>query len=176
MREQLLLSLVSPQNNGVHFLTPSATDRKLSQGIVHSILAQYDIQRVRARRLGFAVESFQTQLQPDPLEGIMVHVADIFSESPDHLYQQLSYAFSIPEYYGYTIDTLSLFLTDLTWLQKKHHVLLLNIPSSSTMLPPFHSLWALLNQVAQYWQTQGAAFLIFVLQGTSPHQLETPRI
>lgn len=186
MAEQTLLALVHPQNNGVHFLNPAGPDRKLALDVVHTILAQYNIQRGWTHPSGFPVNSQgakaynpRRQAQPSPitlLANTMVHVVDIYSDSPEHIYHQLADAFSIPEYYGYSLDTLHLFLTDLTWLQMKHHVLLLSIPATAKILLDLHSLWTLLDQVAQTWKAKGVAFLTFVLQGKNALAFEAPRM
>lgn len=195
-----MLNIIHPQNNGVHFLSSQGPDSKLSSTIIHSILDQYNIQRGWSHPSGFPVNSPMAMAYnnlpppPSPLQNTMVHVADILNDDPHHLYLQLANAFSIPEYYGYSIETLQFFLTDLSWLHAQHgqppnHVLLLNIsPTSSlahtplsppnTLLPPSHSFWLLLNQISLFWQSKGIAFISFVVlhQPSSTSALETPRL
>lgn len=81
-----------------------------------------------------------------------------------------------------------MFLSDLTWLQMRQHVLLVSIPIMETMAATTaagagagvgadtQTLWSLLQGVAEFWRQKGVVFLVFVLQGKSALQIELPRM
>lgn len=184
MSVQPLLSVLHAQNNGVHFLPPTGPDRRRTVDLVHAVLAQHTIQRNWNHQFTAASAAASGRTNPTSAAAslandTMAHVVTLPTPdpTPDLLYHTLSEAFSIPEYYGYSMDTLHMFLTDLTWLQRKHHVLLVSVPEVRHQATGTQArLWDLLMRVGEFWRQKGRVFLVLVVVGKSALQMEVPRI
>jgi hypothetical protein len=147
-----LIDYIYPEYNGVHFLAQPATNASALH-LVHSIVDFYNTQR------GWS------QSPPVP-HNTMFHIVDLASAEPDHIYMQLTHAFAVPEYFGFSHTILYKLLTDLSWLNsgfvQLNHVLLLRAKTNIMVT----AVSKVLSEVAAFWRAKYTAFLVFVVETT----------
>lgn len=189
-----LITLLQPGSNGISFLTNPAY-QPFSQSIVDVLSHQY---------YSKALASSQELLLPEPqgisqlqwqlmhklnVHFVTIQARDILTLGPTNppllraiVFEKLCQTFSVPDYYGYTFESLDFFLRDLSWLSQNScgHILVLSIAATGYQdpaslaaekcLPALEFLWQMLRPVAGHWQNAQKTFHTVVVAG-NPLQL-----